>query len=113
MRKTYIWDKQRKEFVDYYAPERVQTHVVMQDSIEPTKHPADGRVYESKSQYNQVTRSRGLVEIGPEGLKAMLKRDPHEIRPVKETIREAVQKVNQGYRPAPLERSDFSKFYNE
>lgn len=52
------------------APPLVQIHgsapYVISDAMSPTLHHADGRTYESKRQFRDVTRAHGCVEIGNE-----------------------------------------------
>jgi hypothetical protein len=37
---------------------------IHQDSIDPTWHPADGKIYDSKSAFRRTTRAHGCREIG-------------------------------------------------
>lgn len=39
---------------------------IQQDSINPLWHPANGKTYDSKSQFRQVTKAHGLIEYGNE-----------------------------------------------
>ena len=39
---------------------------VISDTMDATRHHADGRVYDSKAQYRAVTRAHGCIEIGNE-----------------------------------------------
>lgn len=70
---------------------------VISDTIDGTWHPADGKYYDSKSNFRRTTKGRGMVEVGNE--RQSDKRDftPADIR---RDIGEAVRKVNQGYRPS-------------
>ena len=56
------------------APPRVQVHgvapFVISDGMAPTLHHADGRYYDSKRQYRDVTRAHGCVEVGNERQKS-------------------------------------------
>lgn len=47
-----------------YEPE-VRGYVI-EDSMDAIVHPADGRVYDSKSEFRRVTRQHGCVEVGNE-----------------------------------------------
>ncbi len=69
---------------------------VISDTIADTWHPGDGKHYDSKSNFRRVTKSKGMVEIGTEK-----QSDRRDISPrdVQKDIGEAIQKVNQGYRP--------------
>ena len=72
---------------------------VHQDTMNPLKHPCDGRVYESRSQYDRVTKAHGCQEIGNDYMgkdgevKQLFK--PRE----RESVKETALKVLQGYRP--------------
>lgn len=39
---------------------------VISDIMDPTWHPIDGKRYDSKAQFRQVTRAHGCVEVGNE-----------------------------------------------
>lgn len=55
---------------DVGQPAEVQARgYVMTDEMEPLRHPADGKVYDSKSRFSRVTRAFGLEEIGNERVK--------------------------------------------
>ena len=67
MRQRYVWDKEKEKLVteeEYYNTRPTSSHYVIQDTMPPTWHPADGKVYESKSAFRQVTKAHGLVEFG-------------------------------------------------
>lgn len=76
-----------------------KSHAVIQDSMAPTWHPADGRTYESKSAFRAVSRAHGLTEVGND-----YKTKDGSIKPLmsperpRETVRESIQKTLQGYR---------------
>lgn len=70
--------------------------------MDPLWHPADGKEYDSRSDYDAVTKSRGLLEIGDADLSKAI--GPNEAdASIKADVIEAVQKVSQGYKPAPVE----------
>lgn len=70
---------------------------VISDTMSDTWHPGNNRLYDSKSNFRRATKAGGFVEVGNE-----TQRDRRDITPkgVDNDICEAVQKVNQGYRPA-------------
>jgi hypothetical protein len=39
------------------------------DHMDPTRHMADGRLYDSKSEFRKATKAAGCVEVGNERLK--------------------------------------------
>lgn len=41
------------------------THVIS-DTMDPTKHMANGKMYDSKSEFRKATRAAGCVEVGNE-----------------------------------------------
>lgn len=67
----------------------------------PLWHPADGREYDSRSDYDAVTKARGLVEIGDADLSKEVRTEADTT--IKADVIEAYQKVSQGYKPAPLD----------
>jgi hypothetical protein len=40
------------------------SHGFIQDEMEPTKHPIDGKYYTSKAKFRTVTRAHGYDEVG-------------------------------------------------
>jgi hypothetical protein len=61
-----------------------------------------GRPYSSKSELRREYKARGLVELGND---APTTPTDNRKRVTKAEIGEALQKVKQGYKPAPLETS--------
>lgn len=68
MRKTYFF--RQNEQGDWYsieaekAPSKGTGTVIIEDTMAPTWHPADGKYYDSKSKFRQVTKAHGCVEVG-------------------------------------------------
>jgi hypothetical protein len=65
----YIYDRSRKErgldpwvLAEQYVPP-ARTYVI-QDTIDAFQSQADGKTYESKSQYRQSLKAQGMVELG-------------------------------------------------
>lgn len=50
--------------VEVYNSEKTRFHSVIEDSMPATKHPIDGKYYESKSAFRRVTKASGCVEVG-------------------------------------------------
>lgn len=71
---------------------------IISDHMSATMHPADGRQYESKSEFRRITREHGLVEIGND---APIGRPEFKPEGVREDIERSVQMLNQGYQPEP------------
>lgn len=65
MRKIYYWDRASQKMVEKPpVPIEVNSHFVIQDTMAPTKHPVDQKIYESKSAFRRVTRANGYREVG-------------------------------------------------
>lgn len=63
----WVWNG--KEMVSVpldYKPRRIDAPAVVQDSMDAIEHPADGRLYDSKSAFRRVTKEHGLEERGGE-----------------------------------------------
>lgn len=58
-------------------------------------NPADGKRYSSKSAYYKAVRAAGCEIVGNE----KMTRKPAELPDPRKDIIEAMQKVNQGYKP--------------
>lgn len=69
------------------------------DTMSPLWHPANGKTYDSKSEFREITRLNGSEEVGNEV--------QTENRPGSDLTRaevgEAVRKVKEGYRPSVSE----------
>ncbi len=74
------------------TPAGVKTPFVMTDSMDPTVHPSNGKVYDSKSRFRQETKARGLVEVGNE-YRAMTERAPVQRDPVAADVARAYDMV--------------------
>lgn len=69
MRKIYYWDKREQRMVsaeEFFAKQepRQQTHYVIQDTMDPMRHPGNREFYDSKSAFRAETKRRGLTEVG-------------------------------------------------
>lgn len=68
-----FWDKQlgRVVWVDgervaaaaAYRRKNPVAPMVIQDTIDKIKHPGDGRIYDSRSAYEQTSKALGLVQV--------------------------------------------------
>ncbi len=84
-RETYVWCPEAKAVVEKWraaryrgqngAPTLLDSPFVLGVMAE-TKHPIDGRVYDSRERYNQVTRAHGATEIGKSELARLKERGP-------------------------------------
>lgn len=68
---------------------------LIRDQMDPLQHPADGRFYDSKSQMRAVAKAHNLIEVGTEVQTDQRRHDPV----TSNDVGEAIQKLNQGYRP--------------
>ena len=48
------------------SAETPQSLYVISDTMEPTRHMADGKYYTSKAEFRRATRAAGCVEVGNE-----------------------------------------------
>ena len=73
---------------------------IITDAQPALMHPANGKYYDSKSEFRRVTREHGLVELGNDAPLT-----PPEFKPegVREDIVKSMQMLEQGYRPDPVE----------
>lgn len=64
---------------------------VISDTMDPARHMATGRVFDSKSKFRAETRASGCIEVGNDILKAK-PREPVKLdkRERRENIREAI-----------------------
>lgn len=58
---------------DYEPSPRVH---VIQDTMDATRHPINGRMYESKSEFRKLTKAAGCVEVGNDPLPRGERRGP-------------------------------------
>lgn len=67
MRQLYIWDKEAQKMVpvEEYTPRTTTRQMgIIEDTMAPTWHPADGKYYDSKSEFRRVTKAHGCEEYG-------------------------------------------------
>lgn len=77
--------------------------MVIRDALDGIVNPCDGKPYDSKRAYYQTVKDHGCVIVGNEAEK-MAESPPYPLSNVTgEEINEAYQKVEAGYKPAPLE----------
>lgn len=65
-RKVYVWrdGKMVQVSSDYKAPRARPNFGIIQDTMDRTWHPGDGRFYDSKSAFRRATKALGLEEVG-------------------------------------------------
>jgi len=52
---------------------------VISDTMDPTRHMADGNTYDSKAKFREVTRNHGCVEVGNETKALLTPRKPIQL----------------------------------
>lgn len=56
------------------------SHGVIQDSIDPFRSHADGKIYDSKSTYRRSLRAMGLREVGNDNINVKNEYTPKDVR---------------------------------
>lgn len=74
--------------------------MIIGDSLPDLVHPASGKRYSSKARFRDETRARGLVEFGTE----RQERRVREMPTAKAAVKEAIERLRAGHRPAALAR---------
>lgn len=62
---------------------------IISDTISPFRSMADGKMYDSKSQYRSDLKARGLIEVGNE----RVQQRRQELPPVRDTLRQVRQQL--------------------
>jgi hypothetical protein len=78
--------------------------MIISDHLDDVKNPVDGKTYDSKSAYYQTVKAAGCEIVGNEAEKMVATSDKRS-NVGREEIKEALHKVKQGYKPAPLEQA--------
>jgi hypothetical protein len=71
---------------------------VISDTIDPTRHMCDGRYYDSKAKFREVTRAHGCIEVGNEAPTLLKPRKPIEMDrgQRRNDIRKAIYELRNG-----------------
>lgn len=92
------WPRECAEAV--YGPREAKNEFpipfVRRDHMDALWHPGDGKEYTSRSDYDQVTREKGLLEIGNEDISKL---KPDIADDTRTDVIEAYNMVSQGYKP--------------
>lgn len=97
------WVYRNGELVEKHLAEPKGTSYVkgiISDSIPDMVHPANGKRYDSKSNFRKVTKAYGFQEVGNE--KQVDRRRPVH-QDFNRDVVEAVRKIKAGYRPGQSE----------
>lgn len=92
------------ELVDkrYAAPKHSgdDAHYVISDTMDATRHMADGRVYTSKAQFREATRAAGCIEVGNETSTLLKPRERVELsrEQRRDDIRRTIYELRNGRR---------------
>ena len=76
---------------------------IISDTMDALVHPVTGKRCDSKSQFRRMTKDAGCVELGNDMPDAPVKAPVGDL---KTDIAEAMQMLDQGYQPPPLETAD-------
>lgn len=79
---------------------------IIRDGMEPLRNMADGKLYDSKSEFRRTTRAHGLIEVGNEQQTTARARLPKAGL----DVAKAWEMVEQGYQPEPLAAIDDGDF---
>jgi hypothetical protein len=101
MRRTYIWRDGTFQEITKERPKAV--HGVIEDTMPPTRHQVDGKIYDSKSAYRRVTKAAGCEEVGTSYTTGRQRDDGRAARAERiNFLREAVdRRHSDGVRPLP------------
>lgn len=72
---------------------------IITDTQDALLHPADGKRYDSKSQFRRVTKEHGLIELGNDA--PMTRRAELQPEGVEDDIAQSIEMLRQGYQPPP------------
>jgi hypothetical protein len=77
------------------APHHVDAVQVISDTMELMRNMVDGKYYDSKSKFREVTRAHGCIEVGNETATLLKPRKPVELDrgQRKEDIRRAIYEL--------------------
>jgi hypothetical protein len=100
MAKYIILDGELVEVCHVAMPRRFPA--IIRDAMPALVHPADGKLYDSKSAFRRVTKEHGMIELGND---VPMSRPEYVPVGVAEDVREAIEKLEQGYRPEPAEHA--------
>lgn len=97
----------------YAAPEPANLPLpfIRRDHMDKLWHPADGKEYESRSDFDAVTKKHGLTAIGDADLSKEV--TPFTDTTLKSDIIEAYKKVEQGYKPDPVRTNNATDGWQE
>lgn len=73
----------------HFGEQATSGFYVISDTMEPMRSMADGKMYDSKSQYRGDLRARGLIEVGND----RIERRPVQAPPVREHMRQALRQL--------------------
>lgn len=107
-RRRHVWHPGLHQWVDVTnapRPKRVGAYI-MRDSMDAILHPATGQVTDSKSHFRAMTRASGMVEMGNDAPLERAPPPPPDERDIERDIAGAIQMLNQGYQPPPVDPVD-------
>lgn len=67
-RRLYVWDRDLQKMIPIedakLKPSNARNKGIIEDTMEATMHPSNGKVYDSKSAFRAESKARGLQEVG-------------------------------------------------
>lgn len=79
---TYVYRNGKLVDKRYAAPKEHkhgEASFVISDTMDPTRHMADGKTYDSKVKFRQATRAAGCIEVGSETATLLKPRQPIQL----------------------------------
>ena len=70
MRRTYVYDKERKEMVEVHRERIHRSPTIMVDAYanNPIKSPVDGRVLDNRYKVKEHNKINNVVDVGNDGV---------------------------------------------
>lgn len=88
------WAYRNGKMVRIDAPQAVsRSHSIITDTIDPIRHPCNGKLYDSKSAFRDTTKAYNCVEIGnekPKGFQEVRQESTQDRMQVREELIKAM-----------------------
>lgn len=104
----YVWHDGRWCEVVKRAPRPSVAPFVIRDSMTVGYHPATGEATDSKSTWRRLNREHGFIEMGTDAPTEAKKAFQPAV--TKADIAQAIQMLEQGYQPPPVEAINAGDF---
>ena len=104
IRGKWVYDASQNKLVESVPSTNIYTHSIIQDTIDPLRHPGTGELYESKSAFRRKSKELGYVEIDDDKTWNSI----GEYRPAKlEGLKEDFEEVKYWYKEAMKGNRDY------